>query len=81
MSNKNVNKWMNKLDIKKGAFTKQAKRHKMSVSEYADYVINHRKSHRNSGYNPTLKTYRRAILYKTFMKSRKKKNTIKKKSK
>ena len=81
MTNKKVNKWMNKLDIKKGAFTQQAKRHKMSVSEYADYVINHRKSHRNSGYNPTLKTYRRAILYKTFMKSRKKKNTIKKKSK
>ena len=81
MTNKKVNKWMNKLDIKKGAFTKQAKRHNMSISEYADYVINHRKSHRNSGYNPTLKTYRRAILYKTFMKSRKKKNTIKKKSK
>ena len=81
MTNKKVNKWMNKLDIKKGAFTQQAKRHKMSVSEYADYVINHRKSHRNSGYNPTLKTYRRPILYKTFMKSRKKKNTIKKKSK
>ena len=78
MSNKKVNKWMNKLDIKKGAFTKQAKRHKMSVSEYADYVISHRKSHRNSGYNPTLKTYRRAILYKIFMKSKKK--TIKKKS-
>ena len=53
----------------------------MSVSEYADYVINHRKSHNKSGYNPTLRTYRRAILYKTFMKSRKKKNTIKKKSK
>ena len=80
MTDKKVNKWMNNLDIKRGAFTKQAKRHNMSIGEYADYVINHRKSHRKSGYNPTLKTYRRAILYKTFMKSKKKK-TMKKKSK
>lgn len=79
MTDKKVNKWMNNLNIKRGAFTKQAKRHNMSISEYADYVINHRKSHRKSGYNPTLKTYRRAILYKTFMKSKKKKT--KKKSK
>ena len=79
MTDKKVNKWMNNLNIKQGAFTKQAKRHNMSIGEYADYVINHRKSHRKSGYNPTLKTYRRAILYKTFMKSKKKKT--KKKSK
>ena len=79
MIDKKANKWMNNLNIKRGAFTKQAKRHNMSISEYADYVINHRKSHRKSGYNPTLKTYRRAILYKTFMKSKKKKT--KKKSK
>lgn len=46
---------MNNLDIKRGAFTKQAKRHNMSINEYVDYVINHRKSHRKSGYNPTLK--------------------------
>ena len=80
MTDKKVNKWMNNLDIKRGAFTKQAKRHNMSISEYADYVIYHRKKHRNSGYNPILKTYRRAILYKTFMRSKKKK-MIKKKSK
>ena len=69
---------MNKLDINKGAFTKQAKRHSMSVKDYADYVIKHRKSSKNSGYNPTLKTYRRAILYKTFMNSNKRKKTKKK---
>ena len=65
---------MNKLDIKKGSFTKQAKRHKMSIDDYANYVIKHRKSHRKSGYNPTLKTYRRAILYKTFKKTNKRSN-------
>ena len=69
MVNKSVNKWMNKLDIKKGSFTKQAKRHKMSIDDYANYVIKHRKSHKKSGYNPTLRTYRRAILYKTFKRS------------
>ena len=67
-----VNKWMNKLNIKKGSFTKQAKRHNMDIDEYANYVIKHRKSDNKSGYNPTLTTYRRAILYKTFMKSKKK---------
>ena len=67
-----VNKWMNKLDIKKGSFTKQAKRHNMGIDEYANYVIKHRKGDNKSGYNPTLTTYRRAILYKTFMKSKKK---------
>ena len=72
---------MNKLDIKKGTFTKQAKRHGMSVKDYANYVIKHRKSHRKSGYNPTLKTYRRAILYKTFKNSKKKSKLTKKKSK
>ena len=72
-----VNKWMNKINIDKGAFTKQAKRHNMSVKEFANHVIKHRKGHIKSGYNPTLKTYRRAILYRTFMKSKK----TKKKSK
>ena len=72
-----VNKWMNKININKGAFTKQAKRHNMSVKEFANHVIKHRNSHNKSGYNPTLKTYRRAILYRTFMKSKK----TKKKSK
>ena len=74
MTNKKVNKWMNKLDIKKGSFTKQAKRHNMDIDEYADYVIKHRNKNRNSGYNPTLKTYRRAILYKSFKKMNKNKN-------
>ena len=44
----------------------------MDIDEYANYVIKHRKSDNKSGYNPTLTTYRRAILYKTFMKSKKK---------
>ena len=75
-----VDKWIQNSDIKRGSFTKQAKRHKMSVDEYADYVIKHRNKDRNSGYNPTLKTYRRAILYKSFQKMNKnKKNTLKKK--
>ena len=66
-----VDKW---IQIKRGSFTKQAKRHKMSVDEYADYVIKHRNRNRKSGYNPTLKTYRRAILYKSFKKMNKNKN-------
>ena len=75
-----VDKWIQNSDIKRGSFTKQARRHKMSVDEYADYVIKHRNKDRNSGYNPTLKTYRRAILYKSFQKMNKnKKNTLKKK--
>ena len=53
----------------------------MSVGEFADFVINHRKSHNKSGYNPRLKTYRRAILYKTFMRSKKKKDKLTKKLK
>ena len=74
-----VDKWIQNNDIKRGTFTKQDKRHKMSVNEYADYVIKHRNKNRNSGYNPTLKTYRRAILYKSFKKMNKNKNkTLKK---
>ena len=74
-----VDKWIQNNDIKRGTFTKQAKRHKMSVDKYANYVIKHRNKNRNSGYNPTLKTYRRAILYKSFKKMNKnKKKTLKK---
>ena len=66
--------WMRNLSLKKGAFTKQAKRHRMSVKEYADYVIYHYK-HKDSKYNPTLTTYRRALLTKQFLKANKKKKT------
>ena len=72
-----VDKWIQNNDIKRGTFTKQAKRHKMSVDKYANYVIKHRNKNRNSGYNPTLKTYRRAILYMSFKKMNNKK-TLKK---
>ena len=60
--------WMKNLSLKKGAFTKQARRHRMSVKKYADYVIYHYKN-KNSEYNPRLRTYRRALLTKQFLKA------------
>jgi len=66
---------MKNLSLKKGAFTKQAKRHQMSVKDYTDYVIYHYK-HKDSEYNPKLRTYRRALLTKQFLKANKKKNSI-----
>lgn len=59
-------KWIQKMDLKKGAFTAQANRAKKSVSEFADEVTK----------NPekfSATTRKRAILAKTFKKISKKK--------
>ena len=50
-------------NLKTGAFTKQAKAQGMSVDKFATYVIKNYKD-KNSKYNPTLTTYRRALFVK-----------------
>ena len=53
--------WIQKADLKKGAFTKQAKKADMSVQSFANKVA------KNPGdYSPT--TVKRAQLAKTFKK-------------
>ena len=54
-------KWIQKANLKEGAFTSQAKRYGMSVQEYADYGLAHPERH-------TSTTVRRARLAKTFKK-------------
>tara|TARA_R110001599_G_scaffold283069_1_gene484915 strand:- start:130 stop:330 length:201 start_codon:yes stop_codon:yes gene_type:complete len=50
-------------NLKEGAFTKQAKSQGMTVDKFATYVIKNYKD-KNSKYNPTLTTYRRALFVK-----------------
>jgi len=50
-------------NLKTGAFTKQAKAQGMSVDKFATYVIKNYKD-KNSKYNTTLTTYRRALFVK-----------------
>jgi hypothetical protein len=54
-------KWIQKANLKEGAFTAQAKRYGMSVQEFADYVLAHPERH-------TSTTVKRARLAKTFKK-------------
>mgnify|MGYP003136963322 FL=1 len=61
---KNPNPYKN---LKEGAFTKQAQSAGMSVNKFADYVIKNYKD-KNSKYNPTLTTYRRALFVKNLAK-------------
>jgi len=62
-----VKKWIQKINMKRGAFTQQAKRHGMTPSKFADYVLSHKEK-----FNAT--TIRRALLAKTLMRmSRKRK--------
>tara|TARA_R110000751_G_scaffold56260_2_gene120189 strand:- start:776 stop:979 length:204 start_codon:yes stop_codon:yes gene_type:complete len=58
-------------DLDTGTFSNQAKAKKMSVDKFADYVIKNFKD-KKSKYNPTLKTYRRALFYKNLVKQKKK---------
>ena len=55
------------LDLKEGAFTKQAKRNNMSVNQFSAYVIKHYKNPKTK-YKPNLTTYRRALFVKNAKK-------------
>lgn len=59
-------------DLDTNSFTEQAKRKKMSINKFADYVI---KNYNNpkTKYNPTLTTFRRANFYKNLVKKKKSK--------
>tara|TARA_R110002167_G_scaffold80726_2_gene221697 strand:+ start:1022 stop:1222 length:201 start_codon:yes stop_codon:yes gene_type:complete len=61
---KNDNPYKN---LKEGVFTKQAKSAGMSVDAFSKYVIKNYKD-KNSKYNPTLTTYRRALFVKNLAK-------------
>ena len=61
---KNDNPYKN---LKTGAFTKQAKSKGMSVDKFADYVIKNYRD-KNSKYNPSLTTFRRAMFVKNLAK-------------
>ena len=54
-------------NLKEGAFTKQAKSQGMTVDAFSKYVIKNYKD-KNSKYNPTLTTYRRALFVKNLAK-------------
>ena len=54
-------------DLKTGAFTKQAKAAGMTVDAFSKYVIKNYKD-KNSSYNPSLTTYRRALFVKNLVK-------------
>ena len=54
-------------NLKEGAFTKQAKSAGMSVDKFAAHVIKNYKD-KNSKYNPSLTTYRRALFVKNLAK-------------
>ena len=64
--------WLQDMKMNKGAFTKQAKRRNMTPKQFSEFVIKHKKN-KNSGYTPTMRTYRRALLTKTLLKMNKKK--------
>jgi len=53
--------------LKEGAFTKQARAAGMSVDQFSKYVIKNYKD-KNSSYNPTITTYRRALFVKNLSK-------------
>ena len=57
---KNDNPYKN---LKEGAFTKQAKSRGMTVDQFSKFVIKNYKD-KNSNYNPSLTTYRRALFVK-----------------
>lgn len=59
-------KWIQKLDLKKGAFTRQAKQRGMSVPEFTRYVLEHKEK-----FDTT--TLRRALLAKRFQSFKRKK--------
>ena len=61
---KNDNPYKN---LKEGAFTKQAKSRGMTVDQFSKFVIKNYKD-KNSNYNPTLTTYRRALFVKNLAK-------------
>ena len=61
-----------KLDLKEGAFTKQAKAKKMSVDKFSAYVIKNYDNPKTK-YNPSLTTFRRAMFVKNAKKWNKKK--------
>ena len=61
---KNDNPYKN---LKEGAFTQQAKSKGMSVDKFADYVIKNYRD-KNSKYNPSLTTFRRAMFVKNLAK-------------
>ena len=50
------------FNLKEGAFTKQAKEHKMTIPAFAKYVIVNYKNPKTK-YNPTTTTFRRANFY------------------
>lgn len=54
-------------NLKEGAFTKQAKAAGMSVDKFAEHVIKNYKN-KNSKYNPSLTTFRRAMFVKNLAK-------------
>jgi hypothetical protein len=54
-------------NLKEGAFTKQAKAQGMSVDKFSKHVIKSYKD-KNSSYNPSLTTYRRALFVKNLAK-------------
>ena len=53
-------------NLKEGAFTRQAKAAGMTLPKYADYVIKNYKN-KNTKFNPSLTTYRRANFYKNLV--------------
>lgn len=57
--------WIAGLDLKKDAFTRKARRHKMTVVEYANQVT-------RPGSKASAKTKKQAVLAKTFRKLRRK---------
>ena len=54
-------------NLKEGAFTRQAKAAGMSVDKFSAHVIKNYKD-KNSKYNPSLTTYRRALFVKNLAK-------------
>jgi len=63
---KKTKKWVQKADIKEGAFTKKAKAAGMGVQEFANKVLANKEKY-------DTKTVRQANLAKTFKKMSKKK--------
>ncbi len=58
-----------KIELKEGAFTKQAKARNLSLNKYADLVVKNYKDNKAGkkvSYVPDLTTYRRAIFYNNF---------------
>tara|TARA_R110002126_G_scaffold146267_1_gene292223 strand:- start:7068 stop:7268 length:201 start_codon:yes stop_codon:yes gene_type:complete len=58
-----------KIELKEGAFTKQAKARNLSLNKYADLVVKNYKDNKSGkkvSYVPDLTTYRRAIFYNNF---------------